>query len=438
MPRAAPDRRPELVRPAVAGTSAPGRPVDVARQTSEPSRSPDSIRTPRAQSAAGISFLPCARTRPRRTGEVAVPAYTAFSGPRAALYRANLYSRCASRVLRVLGDYPCGSPTDLYEAVRALPWEDFVTPEGTLAVSAIGEAPGLSNSMFTALKTKDAVVDRFRDRLGRRPDVDPQRPDLRINVQLYDGGKGPRCLLSLDSSDPPLYQRGYRQQGGPAPLKETLAAAIIAQTGEPALGSAPIAEAVHTALPNQQRPSAIVDLCCGSGTLLTEAGLSMLRVAPGLGRSFGFTRWRDFDAGLWRTLLAEAKAKVRSASEVFLYGSDIDPRALRSASQNLQSAGLYRYARLSRCDLRTAEPPSGQPGIVLCNPPYGERMGDERDLIDLYRGLGDTLKRRFSGYRAYVYTANLALARQIGLRPSARHVLWNGVLEGRLLRFDLY
>ena len=148
--------------------------------------------------------------------------------------------------------------------------------------------------------------------------------------------------------------------------------------------------------------------------------------------------WRDFDSGLWRKLQMEARQKIRPASEVFLFGSDVDPRALRSASQNLQAAGLYRYSRLTRCDLRDAEPPTNQPGIVLCNPPYGERMGDERELIELYRALGDTLKRRFVGYRAYVYTANLQLARQIGLRPSARHVLWNGMLEGRLLRFDLY
>ncbi len=387
--------------------------------------------------AAELIALPDVADVEVRTGAVA------FSGPRAALYRANLYSRCASRILRVLGDYACGGPTDLYDAVRSLPWEDFVEPTGTLAVSAMGEAPGLSNSMFTALKTKDAVVDRFRDRLGQRPDIDTQRPDLRINIQLYPGSRGPRMLVGVDSSDPPLFQRGYRQQGGQAPLKETLAAAIVAQTGEPALGAEPISEAVHTLpahqpRPAQLRPTTIVDLCCGSGTLLTEAGLSVLRVAPGLSRSFGFARWRDFDPGLWRKLQAEAKAKLRTTSEVFLYGSDIDPRAVRMASQNLAAAGLSRFAQLARGDLRVAVPPSQSPGIVLCNPPYGERMGDEHELVDLYRALGDTLKRRFVGYRAYVYTANLQLARQIGLRPSARHLLWNGMLEGRLLRFDLY
>ena len=233
---------------------------------------------------------------------------------------------------------------------------------------------------------------------------------------------------------------GLRAQP-PGPLaagRPTLAAAIVAQTGEEALGATPMSEAVHTAPPHAQRPATVVDLCCGSGTLLSEAGLSMLRMAPGLSRNFGFMRWRDFDGVLWRRLQAEARSQIRPAKDVFLFGSDIDPRALRTASQNLQAAGLGRLSRLARCDLRDAEPPSQQPGIVLCNPPYGERMGDERELIELYRALGDTLKRRFVGYRAYVYTANLHLARQIGLRPSARHVLWNGMLEGRLLRFDLY
>lgn len=382
--------------------------------------------------AAELLSLPEVAEVEVRTGAVS------FSGPLGALYRANLYSRCASRILRVLGDYPCEGPADLYDAVRRLPWEEFVSVDGTLAVSAMGEAPGLANSMFTALKTKDAVVDRFRERQGRRPDVDPQRPDVRVNVQLYEATRGHRCLVSLDSSDPPLYQRGYRQQGGLAPLKETLAAAIVAQTGEEALGATPMSEAVHTAPPHAQRPVTVVDLCCGSGTLLSEAGLSMLRMAPGLSRNFGFMRWRDFDGVLWRRLQAEARSQIRPAKDVFLFGSDVDPRALRTASQNLQAAGLGRLSRLARCDLRDAEPPSQQPGIVLCNPPYGERMGDERELIELYRSLGDTLKRRFVGYRAYVYTANLHLARQIGLRPSARHVLWNGMLEGRLLRFDLY
>lgn len=388
-----------------------------------------------------------------------------FSGPKAALYQANLHLRCASRVLVQLLDVPCSGPDDLYAAARRLPWEDFLPPDGTLAVSAHGVLPGLSNSMFTALKTKDAVVDRYRERSGRRPDVDPARPQLRINVQLYraDGQDGsPRAQISLDSSDPPLHQRGYRHEVGAAPLKETLAASIVALTDELGVGAHRTTEAVHALAPgtsspppalapaaNRLRPGPglipIVDLCCGSGTLLCEAGLAALRVAPGLSRRFGFQRWRDFDAGLWQGLCEKARAAVRTPRGRFLFGSDLDHRAVQAARRNLGSAGLGDCSQVRVQDLGDASPPPiavdnepGSRGVVIVNPPYGERLGDENELIPLYRALGDALKRRFMGYTAYVFTASLPLARQLGLRPSARHVLYNGPLEGRLLRFELY
>ena len=391
----------------------------------------------------------------------------AFSGPRAALYRANLHLRCATRVLQQLTDFACDGGDDLYAAARDLPWEEFVRANGTLAVSAHGLGPGIDNSMFAALRVKDAACDRFRDRYGVRPDVDVNSPQLRINVQLYqvETGRGTteaRCSLSLDTSDPPLYQRGYRQSAGAAPLKETLAAALVAHTGYPQLHNKAADVAEHAppgqdslepapaasppALVAPARPSAagapmfpsVVDLCCGSGTLLIEAGLQALNIAPGIARRFGFMTWRDFDPSLWQRLRREAESQRRSTSGPFLYGSDIDSRVLTLARKNLEAAGLATHFRLQRTDLRDAAPPSGPPGIVLCNPPYGERMGAETDLVALYRTLGDTLKRRFAGYTAYVYTANMALSRQIGLRSSARHILYNGNLEGRLLRFDLY
>lgn len=362
-----------------------------------------------------------------------------FSGPRAALYRANLLLRCASRVLVRLADFPCDGPDDLYRAARAVPWEDYLSPSGTMAVSAHGLGPGIDNSMFAALRVKDAAADRFRERFGMRPDVDVERPALRINVQLYQGaeqapGYAPgtrqtRCSLSIDSSEEPLYRRGYRQQAGDAPMKETLAAAILALTGDP------------TGEDGQPRP--VVDLCCGSGTLLIEAGLRATGRVLGRRRRFGFMSWRDFDAALWQRLCDEAARTERPLpAEPFLFGSDIDGRALDHARRNAESAGLSRACRFHRADLRSAEPPrlppGSPPGIVVCNPPYGERLGEAEALVDLYRALGDTLKRRFQGYTAYVFTGNLALGRQIGLRPSQRHPLWNGNLEARLLRFDLY
>jgi len=362
------------------------------------------------------------------------PGVVTFSGPRAALYRANLHLRCASRVLWLLGDAPCRSADELYAMAYALPWEDFLLPEGTLAVSSHGTGPGLENSMFAALRVKDAVVDRFRARFGRRPDIDVEEPDLRINVQLYEGQgergrKGPRCALSLDSSDPPLHQRGYRRAATAAPLKETLAAAII---------NIALSRASHL-IDSRERPP-LIDLCCGSGTLLVEAGLLALRRAPGQRRRFGFMNWRDYDAGLWQRLLREAQRAERAASEPFLYGLDLDRRAVAAARRNLEAASLGAVSRISIGDLRTAEAPPGPPGIVVCNPPYGERLlhGRVEELARLYEALGETLKRRFAGYTAFVYTANLDLIGPIGLRPRARHILYNGNLEGRLLELPIY
>ena len=457
------------------------------------------------------------RALPEVTDVQEGPGAVSFAGPLAALYRANLHLRCASRVVQLLSDTPCAGADDLYAAARALPWEDFMPPDGTLAVSARGLLPGIDNSMYAALRVKDAVCDRFRDRFGVRPGVDVRQPMVRINVQLYDaretrnagshGREGrhqqiePRCALSLDSSDPALHQRGYRQGGGDAPLKETLAAAIIALSGYPELGpgldsaanranpgadatnpggdaaspgagaashavdptspgagaaSPGVGAASHAVDPTSPgagfvgraadfagRAAAgelppLVDLCCGSGTLLCEGGLRALGIAPGLSRQFGFMSWRDFDAGLWQRLKKEAHEQQRAATGPFLFGADLDGRALQTAQRGLEAAGLMKYARLACGDLRDAEPPPGPGGIVICNPPYGERLGNEAELVELYRGLGDTLKRRFVGYTAYVFTANLALGRQIGLRPSARHVLYNANLEGRLLQFKLY
>lgn len=363
-----------------------------------------------------------------------------FSGPRAALYRANLHLRCASRVLLPLTDFACGGPDDLYAAAYGLPWEDYLAPQGTLAVSAHGTGPGISNSMFAAVRVKDAVCDRFRSRLGVRPDVDVEQPAVRINVQLYsvrERGRTetPRCAISIDSSDPPLHQRGYRRAPTSAPMKETLAAAIASYALTRGYGE----ELDAGALPP------IVDLCCGSGTLLIEAGLLALRRAPGLRRRFGFMRWRDFDAALWQRIVkdaqrAERKIPTGNTVKPFLFGVDVDRRAVTAARQNLSEAGLGAFYSVTTGDLRTAAAPVPGPGIVVCNPPYGERLmaGRSDDLSALYGALGETLKRRFAGYTAFVYTANLDLIGPIGLRPRARHILYNGNLEGRLLELPLY
>ncbi|MBL9009238.1 MAG: hypothetical protein JNJ46_33570 [Myxococcales bacterium] len=377
-----------------------------------------------------------------------------FRGALSLLYRANLDLRCASRVLVELADAPCRGAEDLYAVAFGLPWEEFLSPQGTLAVSAHGTLPdvGLSNSMFVALRVKDAICDRFRARYGRRPDVSVQSPDLRIHVQLYSENRpgerslrgAPRMVISLDSSDAPLHERGYRVASVEAPLKETLAATFveIALRDLP-MGPPPVDREGIPLLPT------VVDLCCGSGTLLVEAGLRILQKSPGLLRSggkarhFGFMGWRTFDQAAFQRVVEDAGRQVVRGGRVFLHGYDLDRQAISAARRNLGTAGLSPFSQIQLGDLRSVEPPvtvptSEAPRIVLCNPPYGERMGGPDELVGLYRALGDTLKRRFTGWSAYVYTANLDLAKQIGLRPSARHILWNGPLEGRLLEFRLY
>ncbi|MCS6913133.1 MAG: THUMP domain-containing protein [Myxococcales bacterium] len=361
--------------------------------------------------AAEVAALPSVRSV--RPGRGAVT----FWGTREVLYRANLHLRTPSRILGLLSDAPCDGPQALYAQARALPWEAYLQPRGTLAVSARGVLPSLRNTMFTAQRVKDAICDRFREQSGLRPDVHPEDPDVRVNVQLYTMGGQGRCALALDSSGEALHRRGYRVPGTAAPMKETLAAAILLLSG--------------------YAGGPLVDPLCGGGTLLIEGGLLALGRAPGLGRRFGFQRWLDFDEALWERLVQEATAAARRPAGPFLFGSDIDPRALAAAEQAARSAGLAEAMRLQALDVRALVPPAGPPGLLVCNPPYGERMGREPELRSLYRALGEVLQERFSGYRACIYSANRALVRQIGLQPRCRHVLPNGGLPGQLLCFEL-
>lgn len=367
-----------------------------------------------------------------------------FRGPLSTLYQANLALRCASRILVELANVPCSTADDLYAAAFGVPWEQFLDLRGTFAVSAHGSLPLLTNSMFVALRVKDALADRFVARLGERPSVDVHTPSLRVHVQLVygaanqRGGPTSRVLLSLDSSYPALHERGYRQIAGAAPLKETLAGTIVEWSMQ-RLGI----------LPGQPLLLPVVDLACGSGTLLIEAGLYLLGVPPGrvVKRPFGCQTWRGHQPPQFQQATARAEKQRRTIGDPFLFGQDLDPHAIHASRTNLDAAGLSAVSRLRVGDLRTADPPAlsqreppPEPlptGIVYCNPPYGERLGAEDDIIALYRALGDTLKRRFTGYVAYIFTANLNAAKFIGLRPSARLPLYNGPLEGRLLEFRL-
>ncbi|AJE02361.1 THUMP domain-containing class I SAM-dependent RNA methyltransferase [Geobacter pickeringii] len=338
-----------------------------------------------------------------------------FTGDLAACYRANLWLRTASRILVPLAEFPCDTPQSLYDGVRSLPWERYVTPEMTLAVECSLRDSALTHSGFVVLKTKDAIVDTVRDRCGRRPNVNPKDPDLLVNVHLARN----RCTVSLDSSGAGLDKRGYRADTGEAPLRETLAAALVELSGWD--GTVPL-----------------VDPFCGSGTILVEAALKALNRAPGLIRErFGFQRWPGFEQTAWRRLVAEAREVERSTLAAPLLGSDLQEKVLLAAEKNIRRAGVERFVTFSCADVRDLLPPP-PPGMILTNPPYGCRLGEEEQLKQLYRQVGDIFKQRCAGYTAWLFTGGLDLAKEVGLRASRRIVLFNGPIECRLLKYDLY
>jgi 23S rRNA (guanine2445-N2)-methyltransferase len=339
-----------------------------------------------------------------------------FAGGMEAAYRANLWLRTASRVLMPLTEFSCESPEQLYQGVRAIPWTSYVTPAMTLAVDCNLRDSALTHSGFVALKTKDAIVDEVRDRLGSRPSVDTKDPDLRVNVRLFRN----RCTLSLDCSGTPLDRRGYRLERHEAPLKENLAAALIELSGWD--GSVPL-----------------LDPMCGTGTIAIEAALKALRIPPGLLRAegFGFQRWPGFDRMLWQRLLREARQERLAALPAPIQGSDISHSAVAMANENARRAGVADQVRLWRGELGELAPPPG-PGVLIFNPPYGKRLGEEEALRPLYKQIGDVLKQRCKGYTAYLFTGNLELAKSVGLKASRRIVLFNGPIECRLLKYEMY
>jgi putative N6-adenine-specific DNA methylase len=375
-----------------------------------------SVRSFFATTAKGIEQVLAGELRELGIAEIAVETGgVRFEGPLIDAWRANLWLRTANRVLMPLADFFCDSGESLYEGVRALPWPEYLTPEMTLAVDCNLRDSALTHTGFAALKAKDAIVDSLRDRFGRRPNVAPRDPDLRVNLHVVKN----RCTVSLDTSGGSLHQRGYRRERAEAPLKETLAAALIELTGWD--GNTPL-----------------LDPMCGSGTIPIEAALKASRRPPGLERhDFGFQRWPGFQPELWRELIEEAREGIRHTLPAPIVGSDLSAGALAMARKNAAWAGVGRLVTLNRADVRSLAPPPG-PGILLFNPPYGARLGEIEQLKNLYRQIGDAMKQNAAGYTAYLFSGNPQLAKFVGLKASRRIVLFNGPIECRLLRYELY
>lgn len=337
-----------------------------------------------------------------------------FTGDRSLLYRALLQLRTASRLLLKLTEFTCSSPQELYDKIYELDWQLLLTPSMTMAVDCSIRDSAMTHSHATALKAKDAVVDKLRDRTGSRPDINTKKPDLRINLHIVKN----RCTVSLDASGDPLDRRGWRLDRNEAPLRETLAAAIIMHTGWD--GSVPL-----------------LDPMCGSGTLLLEAAAMAMQLPAGAERSFGLMQWPDFDKQLWQQVLQQEKAKSLTTLPATIIGYDHDPKAIITCRENARRAGLAHKVSFDRKSFADLEP-GAQKGILVMNPPYGVRMGEQAELSALYRKIGEVLKHRFNGWSAYILAADLELVKKVGLKPSRRFVLFNGPLECRLLKYDLY
>jgi putative N6-adenine-specific DNA methylase len=338
-----------------------------------------------------------------------------FAGDQALLYRVNLWARTIFRVLVPIANFPCNDSDMLYQEVQKIDWEEYLNPDCTLAVDCTGGNEKLNHTHYTALQVKNSIADQQRGNFGKRSNVDTKNPDLLINVHIHKD----HCILSLDSSGGSLHRRGYRPAVGVAPLKETLAAALLEMAEW------------HPDLP-------FLDPMCGSGTLPLEAGLKALNIAPGLFRErFGFMSWQDFDEALWDELWAEAENSELSELKAIVAGSDRDLEMLTQARTNAQQAGLKDKIKLAVTELSELEAPADH-GVIICNPPYGERLGDATELGELYQMLGDIFKQRFKGWNAFILTGNKELAKKVGLRTARRIHVYNGTLECTLLKYEMY
>ena len=377
----------------------------------------------RCQGALQDYFCPCPRGLEEVLGAelvslgatslMHVDGGVAFRGDLALCYRVNLGSRIASRVLWQVLRLPYRDEEEVYRLTSRLDWPAMFNVDCTIRVNVSAIGSPLRSLEFVTLRIKDAVCDTFRARVGMRPNVDTTAPAVRIHA-FFDARE---FTLYLDTSGEPLFKRGLRKTAGAAPLRENLAAGILRLS--------------------DWRPGvALLDPMCGSGTLLLEAAEMALGRAPGARRGFAFERLLSFDAALWERVREDARRAELPVAGLEIFGSDLYGASLKLARENLVAAGLDGVVQLKQANMLELSPPEAT-GVLVTNPPYGVRLGEQQALADLYPKLGDVLKQRFAGWRACIFTADLRLPKLIGLKPSRRIPLYNGALECRLYVFEL-
>jgi putative N6-adenine-specific DNA methylase len=339
----------------------------------------------------------------------------AFSGDQELLYRVNLWARIPFRILVKLAEFPCLDPTDLFEGLQSIDWQQHITPDLSMAVTATGKNDQLNHSHFTAVQVKRAITEQQKAKLGDRSDVDTENPAVRINVHIEEDS----CTVSLDSSGNSLHRRGYRPAVGAAPLKESLAAALVKMSG-------------------WQPELTFLDPLCGSGTLPIEATMQALNIAPGIFREkFGFETWPSFNQELFDRLFKAAETGEKSALIAPIIGSDHNSGVIQQAQSNAVKCGIDQHLQFLHRELADLEAPADC-GVLMCNPPYGERLGRDSDLGAFYGLLGDVLKHRFKGWTAFVLSGNKELAKSIGLKSAQRMPVFNGTLPCQLMKYEMY
>lgn len=368
-------------------------------------------------------FAPCPRgleqVLDNELRELGIPATTAMAGgvgfqaPWATMYWVNLWSHIASRVLWEAGHRAYRNEEDIYRAAHDLPWPDWFLSSNSIKVRVTAHRCPLPSLDFLTLRIKDAICDRFVSATGKRPAVDTRHPDIRIDAFLDSKS----VTLYLDTSGEPLFKRGHRITTVEAPLRENLAAGLLRLAGW---------------TPDE----VLMDPMCGTGTIPLEAALMARKIAPGLARSFAFERFRLHDVKRWGQLREAARMKQRKENPAAIYASDRDAEAIKIAQRLFQGAGVAIDIRLQQKEILSLEPPAPK-GLLMINPPYGVRIGDPDELESFYPRLGDWLKQKFAGWRAFVLTADPRLRDTIGLSPSRRIPLYNGALECRLYEFRM-
>jgi len=336
-----------------------------------------------------------------------------FVGDLGFMYKANLGLRMAIKILKPIDSFIVANETDLYNKIKRLPWENYLSETGSLAVDSMVHSTVFKHSQYIALKTKDAIVDRFREKTKSRPNVDLKYPDLRINIHI----DRERCSVSLDSSGMSLHKRGYRSATNIAPINEVLAAGLVLLSG-------------------WDGQCDFFDPMCGSGTILIEAAMIAANIPPNINRKeFAFERWNDWDPELYEAIQQSLLKKVREVP-VKIYGFDKAPSAVRKALDNIKEANLEEFISVTQDNFFKSEKSTEGHLHLLFNPPYGERLDIDAEVF--YKQIGDTLKTFYPDSEAWFITSNLEAIKSVGLRPSRKIKVFNAKLEARLLKYEIY